>query len=479
MIMLGEPPLVAPVLDEDGDAGYHLVESRFQPWGHQVPAFNALVSGQATRIVTVWHRRGGKDMTAFNALWIMASRKRGNYGYFFPFAKQGRAAIWNGITSDGVSFREYIPDALVSGEHDTDMRITLANGSTIQFIGTDNIDSKMGYNFLGVVMSEYPLQNPLAWQLIEPILKMNGGWAWFPYTPRGKFNHGYTLFEAAGKLQEAGDPWFVEKLTILDTGLLQDSDLADVRAQNTPESLIQQEYYCDFNAENPSAYFAHDMQKARDDGRINSYVIWDPNQLVHTFWDFGVADLTAIGFVQKGKYGTWNVIDYFEDSGHGINYYTKMLSEKPYSYGTHLVPHDAQQRDFTSGISKTEAAMQLGFEFSVVPRSSKIDQIDAAHRMIALTHFSDTNGQGCVAAISGYERKYDELNFTYLNVPKHNWASHGADAFMCFAMGCELIYDHEDIGNLRIRSVGDFNAMTMTPIGEDRYAYNLPTSAVA
>ena len=456
-----------------------LVEALYKPWPHQLPAFNALMRDEVNRVVTVWHRRGGKDLTAFNALWIKAMRRRANYGYFFPFAKQGRAAIWNGITNDGISFREYIPAELVANEHDTDMRITLTNGSTIQFIGTDNIDSKMGYNFHGVVMSEYPLQNPLAWKLIEPILKLNGGWAWFPYTPRGKFNHGYTLYEAAKRLQGRGEPWFAQLLTIDDTELLTDADLEDVREQGTEEAIIQQEYYCDFNAENPSAYFAHDLEAAREAGRINSAVCWDPNKLVHTAWDFGVSDMTAIWFLQEGQYGSWHIIDYLEESGYGLNFYAKQLHERPYAYGTHLVPHDAQNRDWTSGINKVDAARELDIDFTIVPRSNKTDQIDAAHRMIPLCHFNNVEGGPGVAALNGYERQWDEANQVYKNTPKHNWASHGADAYMCFAMGYDMVYNDEDEVYQRHRAVGTFNARTLEPIGQDYDPEYYPTSSVA
>lgn len=451
--------MVASVAQEELE-GVRQEHALYSPWPHQMEAFDELLEGRSTRIVTVWHRRAGKDVTAFNGLWIMAHRFKGNYGYFFPYAKQGRSALWHGITNDGVSFRDFIPPDLKAHEHDTDMRITLTNGSTIQFIGTDNIDAKMGFNFLGVVMSEYPLQNPLAWKLIEPILKANGGWAWFPYTPRGKHNHGYQLYQAALRLQDRGEPWFAQLLTIDDTGILEDSDLDDVREQGTEESLIRQEYYCDFSAENPSSYFGKDMEKAREDGRVNKEVHWDPGKLVHTAWDFGIGDSTAIWFIQEGRYGEWYVIDYLENSGYGIQYYAKELHERPYAYGTHLVPHDAQQRDYTSGISKVEAAYELGMSFTVVPRQLKIDQIDSAHRMIHRMHFAEIDASEGVAALEGYERQWDANNKVYKNTPLHNWASHGADAFMCFSMGYTMIMDEEDPGRLAASSVGSFNALT-------------------
>ena len=461
-------------IDIDADE----ISALYRPWPHQVKALNMLLSDAANRIITVWHRRAGKDLTAFNALWIKALRKRANYGYFFPYAKQGRAAIWNGITNDGISFREYIPNELIVDEHDTEMRIVLRNGSTIQFVGTDNIDSKMGFNFYGVVMSEYPLQNPIAWKLIEPILKMNGGFAWFPYTPRGRFNHGFTLYEAARRLQAKGEPWFAQLLSIDDTGLITDADLADVREQGTEEAIIRQEYYCDFMAENPWAYFAEDLQAARTEGRINTEVSYDPHQLVHTAWDFGISDMTSIWFYQQGRYGTWHMIDYAEDAGFGIQYYAKQLHERPYAYGTHLVPHDARQRDYTSGINKIQAASDLGFDFTVVDRTLKTDQIDSAHRMIPKCHFNENDAAAGIASLSGYERAWDSERKVYKNYPRHNWASHGADAFMTFCMGYTLIMDPDEEAQLPVRSAGLYNVRTLEPLETDTLPINQRRLAV-
>ena len=431
----------------------------FEPRPYQVPAFQALMSGKCNRIVTVWHRRAGKDMTAFNALWILAAQYKANYGYFFPYATQGRKAIWHGITNEQMSFREYIPKELVEHTHDTDMRITLNNGSTIQFIGTDNIDAKMGMNFYGVVMSEYAIQDPLAWDLIEPILLANGGWAWFPYTPRGRENHGYTMYQAASALQEQGEPWFCELLTIDDTGFIHSSMLDALRLRGVAEEIIQQEYYCNFGVSNFGAYFARQIHELEDQGRMNNLAVWNPNQLVHTAWDLGVRDSTCIWFIQEAKYGQWVAIDYHDDHSKGLLEYLKVLQDKPYYYGTHLVPHDASKRDSHTGTSFPDAAWDSAkVHLTVVPRTSRATQIDAGHRLIPQMHFNlDTTERG-VTCLKNYTRQWDDTKKVFKDVPLHNWASHGTEAFLTFATGLDLIgRDDEDL-SLATSSQGDFDA---------------------
>ena len=429
----------------------------FTPRPYQVPAFSALMSGIANRIITVWHRRAGKDMCAFNCLWIKAAQHKGNYGYFFPYATQGRQAIWYGITNEQKSFREYIPKQLIEHTHDTEMRITLTNGSTIQFIGTDNIDSKMGSNYAGVVMSEYPLQNPEAWRLIEPILKVNKGWAWFPYTPRGKENHGYTLYKAAERLAARGQPWFHQLLTVADTGLIEDSELDDIREQGTPEEFIQQEYYCNFGVSNFGAYFAEQIQVLEERGHYNSQVKWNPNLPVHTSWDLGIGDMTTIWFWQEGRYGNWHAIDYYENHSHGIEHYLHYLQGKQYYYGTHLVPHDADSREKQTGKTTTDYAFETcGVVLTVVPKTLVQTQIDATHRFLPLVHANSETCQDGLSALKNYERTWDSNAKVFRPKPNHNWASHGTDSFKTFVMGVGLIASSRD-DKLPTTSDGDFD----------------------
>lgn len=430
------------------------VTASFEPWPHQVGAFNALINGHDNRIVTVWHRRAGKDLAAFNAMWIMAMRNKGNYAYFFPTYAQGKKAVWYGQTNDGLSFMDHIPEGLIEKTHDTEMRIHLTNGSMIQVIGTDNIDSIVGTNYLGAVFSEYSLQDPRGWRYISPILRMNGGWAWFTYTPRGKENHGYTLYDRGLALMAKGRPWYVEKLGIEETGLLTDADLDDDRATGMDENLIRQEYYCDFGVTNLAAYFGEKMMKLEEQGRINDNVVWNPRNPVHTAWDFGVNDSTCIWFLQSNGRGSWHAVDYYWNHNEGLEHYAKVVKEKPYYYGTHLVPHDGDQREFQTNMSKVQAAIQYNLDFTVVPRTAKLTQIDATHRTLPNLFFNKDLCEQGVSALKNYERRWDDKLKVFANTPLHNWASHGTDAFMTFALGQDLCTDYMDDDALPTRSVG-------------------------
>jgi hypothetical protein len=50
---------------------------------------------------------------------------------------------------------------------------------------------------------------------------------------------------------------------------------------------------------------------------------------VHTFWDIGVGDSTAIWFVREVG-NEFHIIDYYENSGEGLRHYMKVLKDKGY-----------------------------------------------------------------------------------------------------------------------------------------------------
>lgn len=213
----------------------------FEPRDYQRPVFEALERG-IKRVISVWHRRAGKDKTFFNLMIRESIKRKGNYYYFFPTYSQGRKALWDGKDKDGFPFLGHIPAECIVKKNEAEMKINLSWGSMIQLIGSDNYDSVMGTNPVGCVFSEYALQDPKAWDFIRPILVENGGWALFNFTPRGR-NHGWDLFQSA--LQDPS--WFVHLLTIDDTKAISHADVqAEVKA-GMPEELAQQEFWCSFN----------------------------------------------------------------------------------------------------------------------------------------------------------------------------------------------------------------------------------------
>ena len=322
----------------------------------------------------------------------------------------------------------HFPKEIVDKRNESELRVELVNGSAVQLVGTDNIDSIVGTNPIGCVFSEYALQDPKAWDYIRPILRENGGWAIFDYTPRGK-NHGYQLYQMAKDNPE----WYAQILTVHDTQALSPEDIERERREGMSEELIQQEYYCSFEGVAFGAYFGRQLKQAEDDGRITK-VLYEPELGVETWWDLGIRDAMAIWFTQSvGR--EIRVIDYYENSGEGLPHYAKVLQGKPYVYSKHHAPHDIEVRELGSGRSRKETAASLGIVFQVVPNLPIEDGIEAARSIIARCWFDKQKCERGLNALSSYHKEWDDKLKTWKSQPQHDWASHGADAFRMFAVG--------------------------------------------
>jgi len=405
---------------------------KFEPRDYQLPVLTALDDG-IKRAVLVWHRRSGKDLSLINFTAKKMFERVGGYYHLFPTYRQAKKVIWNGMTRDGVKFTDYLPKQLRKRTNESEMFIEMTNSSTYQLIGTDNIDAIMGVNPVGCVFSEYALQDPAAWDYIRPILAENEGWAAFIYTPRGK-NHGYNLLELARKYPKL---WYSEVLTVKDTGAIPERILEQERreiiAKDGNDSLYQQEYMCSFEVPIQGAYYANQLMKADEEGRISG-VPYDPAAVVHTAWDLGIDDSMSIWFFQvAGK--EIHFIDYIESSGEGINYYAKVIKGKEYVYGTHYAPHDIQVRELTTGRTRLETAKSLGIGFEVVARLEIDDGIEACRNMFNRCWFDKSKCERGLNALRSYHKEWDEENQVFRNKPKHDWASHGADAYRTFGVG--------------------------------------------
>ena len=382
------------------------------------------------RGVAVWHRRGGKDISAINLLGSKALQRKGLYWHLFPTYSQGRKIAWDGMTSDGDNFLATFPPELVTGINNTEMKVNLKGGSIYQVVGADNIDSLVGTNPVGVILSEWSLMNPKVWEFIEPILLANGGWALFIYTPRGR-NHGYTTY-----MDAKDDPdWYCEMFTIDQTRkpngqpIITDEQIEGLRKKGRPEEIIQQEYYCSFDAALVGAYYGQQMAAAKKENRVRQ-VPYDPFAQVHTCWDLGMDDEMSIWFFQE-VFNEIRWIDYYSCSGEGLGHYIAYLKSLPYmgNYGKHWAPHDIKVRELGTGKSRWETAMRMGIRFEICPKLEIMDGIEAARQIIPISFFDEEKCAEGIRALNEYTKEFDEKKGVYKPRPLHNWASHAADAF--------------------------------------------------
>lgn len=196
------------------------------------------------------------------------------------------------------------------------------------------------------------------------------------------------------------------------------------------------------------AFFKKELSKARADKRIGFPVPFDPTRRVHTCWDKGMnekSDRNAIWWFQHDGV-RFRFIDYYENAGENIAHYAGVLEEKrlarKFIYGTHYGPHDLKQRVWgdTSPTPKTMAdiADEVGVKFKIVDQvDDKGVSIEAARRAIGVSFFCSEFCAEGIKALDNYRKTWNKVIGDWTTVPFHNWASNGADALQCGAMGIQ------------------------------------------
>lgn len=191
------------------------------------------------------------------------------------------------------------------------------------------------------------------------------------------------------------------------------------------------------------AYFAEDLANIERQGRIGEFTA-SPDLPVHTFWDIGISDYMTIWFGQAVG-DDWVFIGYYENSGQSIDHYVSVMKERQaanrWTWGNHVWPHDGAHRDVGILGAKTRAEVfsSLGMATPIIlsKRASPGDWIDATRLFLRKCRFDRI---GCKDGL-GHLRKYskvkakDATRNVYLNTPRHDEHSHGADAFQVAAMG--------------------------------------------
>ena len=446
----------------------------YKPYPHQVEFLRAMGSGKK-RACCVWHRRGGKDMSAFLG-WMIpeAYRKTGTYYYFFPTYAQGKKIIWDAIDNDGIKITHHIPYWQDCKFNETEMQITLppiaggSNGSVIQIIGTDKLDSIVGTNPVGCIFSEYSLQNPQAWSFIRPIVEANGGWAVFVYTPRGN-NWGFKLYNEALKYPET---WYVSLKTVTQTTkhngspIITLDQIAQMRAEGEDEDIIQQEYFCSFSGAQSGSYYSPYVVKAYEQNRVRDN-LYDPSLPVDTFWDIGNGDSTVIGFRQIA-YNERRWIDCYSANRQDLPEYARVLSElsrtKHYRYRHHYFPFDMKVTEFTTNESRIAAARRLGIRpCSTVAKRPFMEGIDAVRRAFPRYWFDKQTCQPLLNSLTFYHKKWDKEGRVYTDQPEHDEHSHFADMIRYEAIQGGIMTQDEFNERMPLTAITEFDPVQFRP----------------
>lgn len=434
------------------------MDHNFRVRWYQQRFHKALVNRTHDRLLSVWHRRAGKDEIVLNGMRELALKDPGTYWHCFPEQKQARKAIWNGV--DGHTGKRRIfqafPEPIIKRMQDDDMFIEMHNGATFQLIGSDRYDSTVGSGPKGIAYSEWALSNPAAWAYHAPMIRETKGFAAFITTPRGR-NHVHTMLKRA----QTSPDWFWEVLSIKDTEALTTGQLKeaqeeyrDLYGEDMGNAFYEQEYLCSFNAAILGAFYAREMLAVRESGRI-AEIDFDPSQEVHTAWDIGVSDDTSIWWFQV-RGGQVFVYDCYTANAAGVDHYAEVCRKKAKEYGwkqgIDFVPHDAEVMEWGTGRTRVESMQRERLKPRVVSLASKLDGIQAVRVTLKKTIFHPRCEDLGIAALEQYRREWDDEKKTFKPTEYRDWTTHLADAFRYLAMGWRVAPSKPEIVKPKLKT---------------------------
>lgn len=406
--------------------------------------------------VKVWHRRGGKDMTDWNAIIERVAETHASGKYFFPTNDMARDNLWDESTNDGISFTDFIPKEMRirstkkdDGLNDSLKRVKFIGGGNIRVLSAHKPSRARGGNPKIFVLSEFQLMDPMILEVVMPIIEANDGVLLVNMTANGEG-------AAKGMLNSwLHDPdVYVSVLTVEDTDVFTPEQMVRIRRQaverfvarglseEEAHAFVDQEYYCSWDSPVIGSYYGAAMRRAQDDGRITR-VPHEELLPVETWWDLGVDDSMSIWFVQLFNREI-RLIDYYEASGEGFAHYAKVLAGqhegfermRHYVYNRHFGPHDIKVRNMGEDArTREEIAKGLGLKFTPVKRvAHKEDGIEAVRGILGRCWFDEKNCKRGIDALKGYRKEWNDKLMVYKDSPVHDWTSHGSDAMQTGAL---------------------------------------------
>lgn len=421
--------------------------NNWNPRPYQLPSWRAWEAG-CRRELLIWHRRAGKDDVQLHKAAVAGHKRIGNYWHCLPMYEQARKAIWEAINPHSGKRRidEAFPLAIRKRTDNQSMTIELKSGSIWKVVGSDNPNSLVGAPPVGLTFSEWALSNPSVWGYLAPILEENNGWASFITTPRGR-NHAKKMLDYARldpfSVSNPGG-WFSEVLTPHETAYplekieRQRKEYHSIFGADAGDALIEQEYFCSFEAAILGSYFGKEIARAEREGRITK-VPYDPSLPVHTVWDLGKGSHMAIWLFQVAA-GKIRIIGFMQGTHDDvIPDCVERLEKLPYRWGNDYVPHDIKAPDLSTKRTRVETLISLKRNPALVPDHSVEDGINAARLTIPLCWFDEEACSVGLEALRQYQAEWDDDKKVFKDTPRHDWASHPADAFRYLSMAYRQI----------------------------------------
>jgi len=230
--------------------------------------------------VLVAGRRFGKSYLSCIELLRGAIDKPGEtFFYCAPTYRMAKDIAWKVL-------KQLVPKAWIKAKNETDLKLELVNGSTIELKGTENAMALRGRSLSGVVLDEAAFMDPGVWfEVLRPALADKQGWALFISTPDGTASWFYDLWCYAE--EDPSGLWKRWSYTTIEGGNVPAEEVEAARSQLDPRTF-RQEFEASF--ENLSGLVAVNFSEDNIDKTVKDI----PELTLYLGLDFNIDNMSCV-----------------------------------------------------------------------------------------------------------------------------------------------------------------------------------------
>jgi hypothetical protein len=183
------------------------------------------------RVLVAGRRFGKSYLSCVELLRGAIERPGETYFYCAPSYRMAKDIVWKLL-------KRLVPKAWVKSKNETDLKIELVNGSTIELKGTENAMALRGRSLAGVVLDEAAFMDSEVWfEVLRPALADKQGWALFISTPDGTASWFYDLWCYC---EEGDNDWKRWQFTTIQGDNVPPEEIEAARGQLDPRTFRQE-----------------------------------------------------------------------------------------------------------------------------------------------------------------------------------------------------------------------------------------------
>jgi phage terminase large subunit len=324
-------------------------------------------------------------------------------------------------------------------------------GSEFLFYGlrtnSAEIKSMDGIKIAWVEEAQAASANSLTYLL--PTIREANSEIWFTFNPADELDPVYEMFVVNNRGKSV-----VKKVNFYDNPFFPQV-LEDERQEDLKNANYNWIWLGELNLNNEASVYGKWVAECENEGRIRSN-LFDATLPVHTAWDIGYSDDTAIWWYQVSG-NEIRLIDYYSGSRQDIKSLAEQVYGKEiinikygesakilsyelgsvinerrtkYNYGEFNLPHDAANKLLQAGgRSMVDQLFELGIKANVVKATSQQNQIQSARTTLKHTWIDKENCSEGIRCLRKYEFEEKKDSGGYSQTPKHDIYSHGCDAY--------------------------------------------------